>query len=116
MSLSDTCVPSARVTSLRMTRGSVLFRRKTTCPSHINACAPLGWKEKTSSLGPQLLVLHWQANGPVVGPPIGIWLLLITGCRPFAGVEVGGPETPLPWSGSAQRFKARKPLGQVSTG
>src|SRR5262249_31808215 len=64
-------------------------------------------KLKISSLGPQLFVLQGHSDGP----PMGLAKLLIT-FVPCCDVPTGGPETPLPWSGSAQRaMKVSSPLG-----
>src|SRR6476660_7631570 len=75
-------------------------------PSANTAIAPPEWNEKISSLGPQLLVDQGQS----VGPRFGVLLLLI-GFLTAPATEFGGPETPLPVSGSAQRLSARLPLG-----
>src|SRR5258707_233245 len=78
---------------------------------------PPPWKLNGSSLTPQLLV---PAHGHQAGPPNGAELLLIiVNLSPSvvpkppplvncATVAYGGPETPLPLSGSAQRHAARK--------
>src|SRR5689334_14768131 len=98
-------MPSARVTRYRSTRASIVSVMKCTLPSHTMTFAPPLWKLKISSFGPQLLTSQVQP----LGPPTGLALLLMTGLEP--AVAFGGPETPLPLSGSAQRFNARLPLG-----
>src|SRR4051812_5755224 len=105
MSLSD------RVTRNRSGTGSMVSSIKWALPSANTAIAPPGWNEKISSFGPQLLVDHGQS----VGPFCGVLLLLITDFRPPA-TEFGGPDTPLPLSGSAQRLIARLPLGVFASG
>src|SRR3954452_10358681 len=80
-------------------------------PSAKTAIAPPGWKEKISSLGPQLLVAQVQSGGP----PCGVLLLLI-GFLTAPATELGGPDTPLPLSGSAQRSSERFPLGVLVSG
>src|SRR5436305_891884 len=84
--------------------------RKCALPSAKTAIAPPGWNEKISSFGPQLLVDQGQS----VGPPWGVLLLLI-GFLSAPAREFGGPETPLPLSGSAQRSMARLPLGVLAS-
>src|SRR3954470_20210941 len=79
-------------------------------PSANTAMAPPAWNEKISSLGPQLLVDQGQS----VGPRTGVLLLLI-GLFTAPAAEFGGPETPLPVSGSAQRSIARLPLGVLAS-
>src|SRR5262249_55868401 len=82
--------------------------RKRTWPSPNRASTPPGCVLNGSSLGPQLLADH----GQFVGPPMGVFQLFTTWVRVpatyrgDAGSCVGGPETPLPLSGSAQRFGA----------
>src|SRR6516162_1214070 len=72
------------------------------------ALAPLPWKLKISSLGPQsILSLQLQ----FAGPPYGVALLLIARIIPVnPGVTTpkgppasGSPETPIALAGSAQR-------------
>src|SRR5262245_10266744 len=87
-----------------------------TWPSMNRTLIPPLWGPNSSSLGPQLLVDH----GQVLGPPNGVGLLFTNGPATFVnsglfGSPVGGPETPLAWSGSAQRLRARKLLGLQST-
>src|SRR5438552_13627081 len=82
--------------------------RKRTLPSPNSAWQPRGCELNGSSFGPQLLMPHGHSGGP----PSGAFQLLTT-CTStpgrYSGDEgscVGGPETPLPLSGSAQRFGA----------
>src|SRR5438045_4206007 len=102
---------SARVTRNLSVVGSMVSSRKCALPSAKTAIAPLGWKEKISSLGPQLLVDQGQSAGPNCGV-----LLLLIGLLRAPATELGGPETPLPLSGSAQRSMARLPLGHLASG
>src|SRR6478609_11687939 len=87
--------PSERVTKKRIAVGSIVSSMKCALPSAKTAIAPPECHEKISSLGPQLLVDHGQSLGPG-----GVLLLLMTPFR-LPAVEFGGPETPLPVSGSA---------------
>src|SRR5262245_45188580 len=100
--------PPALVTRARITCGVRPSLRKAMWPSQKTAIAPPGWKLKISSLGPQLLVLQGQLGGP----PTGVPLLLMGEIVPLLP---GGPETPLPVSGSAQRLMMRLPpvMGSV---
>lgn len=109
-SFTPTLVPSSRVTSFRKTVGAMSFCNIFTLPSQKTTLAPAGWKLKISSFGPQLFVPQGQS----VGPPTGEALLLITDLISPATV-LGGPETPLPVSGSAQRLFARLPLGVLTS-
>src|SRR4029078_6485171 len=103
-------MPSSRVTRKRITLPEMFSEIRRTLPSQNNTFAPDGWKLKISSLGPQLLVLQGQS----VGPFIGERLLLMKPCMLPATLLLA-PETPLPWSGSAQRLRARSLLGVQST-
>lgn len=80
----------------RRTWGESDSERNRTEPSPNAARQPPVWKLKGSSLGPQLFMLH----GQVVGPPMVLLLLIRATLLP---VELLGPDTPLPVSGSAQR-------------
>src|SRR5579875_2043961 len=88
-------------------------RRVPTCPSQkATWTLPPSWKLNISSLGPQLLVvIQGQPGGPL--PPFVGKLLLLTATPK---VPAGGPETPKPESGSAQRQKARRPLLPIPMG
>ena len=84
-----TMSPSLAVTMKRIWGAEIESRRYWTWPSAKTTIAPLGWKLKISSLGPQLFDVHRHP----VGPPIGVELLLIA-CL----VPSGSPETPNPLS------------------
>src|SRR5688500_10675148 len=80
-----------------------------TDPSPMRAFTPPPWKLNASSFGPQLFTDHRQ----VLGPPIGVALLLILAC--LLPVELLGPEVPLPpASGSAQAYIRRQPEVQFT--
>src|SRR5262249_50221125 len=104
--------PSDAVTRWRSTTTSIFSFRKVTWPSAKSTLAPLPWKLKISSLGPQLVR---DCQGQPAGPPNGLLLLLIAcSCTPdtvapvsWSAHDSGLPETPKPLSGSAQRWKCR---------
>src|SRR5262249_32500514 len=92
----------------RTTCHAMFSDRDRTWPSPNRACTPPGCAVNGSSFGPQLLTAHGHCGGP----PTGVFQLSRTCVRVpamYSGDEgscVGGPETPLPLSGSAQRFGA----------
>ena len=103
--LSSLTSPPAGVPRVRIWTLVMLSRMKRTEPSPMTAIAPPVWKLNGSSFGPQLLVVHAH----VLGPPIGeaFWFTILV------SLALGEPETPLPWSGSAQRaMKVRLPSGE----
>src|SRR5262245_37858573 len=77
-----------------------------TLPSQNSTCAPPWWKLKISLLGPQFELVQRQPGGPPGGS-----LLLLIGDSRLPGVELLGPEMPMPLSGSAQRLAERLLLG-----
>src|SRR5438552_942452 len=91
-------------------------RMNWTWPSRKRAFTPPSCELDNSSLGPQLLVDQGQADPPPTG--VFHWLTYGPGLfwnRGLPGSPVGGPDTPFPDSGSAQRLMARLPLGFTST-
>src|SRR5262249_21775806 len=107
--------PSLRFASIRIVWMLMFSEMNRTRPSPNRAFTPPGCPLNGSSFGPQLLLFQVQVGGP----PSGVLLLLITETRvpeiynDDAGSCVGGPEMPLPLSGSAQRFGAPNPPPKV---
>lgn len=96
--------PPAAVIRPRTMRQSVFSEMNRTLPSQSEAWQPPTCWLNGSSFGPQLLVVHGQAAGPPFG--VAFWLM----SAPLLVTAVGGPETPLPLSPSAQRFGQELPV------
>src|SRR3954463_535660 len=109
--------PSSGRHRYRSVAPSIESRRNPTWPSMKTTFTPPGWELNSSSFGPQLLTDHGHVAVP---PPTGVAVWLTYGPGLFwkyglFGSPVGGPDTPLPVSGSAHRLMARLPLGLTST-
>src|SRR5260370_35386603 len=68
---------------------------------------PGPWKLNGSALTPQFCTGHGQPGGPPIGAP----KLLMMDKKGSPNFAPGGPDTPSPLAGSAQRQVARNPAG-----